>query len=133
MPQHFLPGVSDISSGAFPVGMFAPLQSVPSNVAQTDKPTAAQAAAGRLQRASARQAAKAAQQQKRQAQARASAASKTEGAGSRRKREDDGAVEEAERDGRSKCQFSTGRTYSPSNRLLPHTRTFSALFPLTQF
>ena len=78
-------GVPDITSGIFTHsgsgqhgGMFAPVHQgvgagAPPAGPQGDKPTAAQAAAGRLQRASARQASKAAQQQKRQAQARAAA------------------------------------------------------------
>lgn len=74
-PQHFLPpGVPDLAAAGFPLtsaspapNMFAPVHQQIPQVGPTDKPTPAQAAAGRLQRASARQAAKAAQQQKRAA------------------------------------------------------------------
>jgi len=111
LPQHFMQGVPggdvypfNANSGGQPppVNMFAPVhqqQQAPS----IDKPTAAQAAAIRLQRASARQAAKAAQQQKRTAQqARgAAAAAKSRGGaagGAGGKRKKDEAEEEEEDD-----------------------------------
>ena len=107
VPQHFMPGVSDMPGGSFPLSgtthalnMFGPVVHQPVSNAgpQSDKPTAAQAAAGRLQRASARQAAKAAQQQKRQAQARAAAA-KGSGNATKRKKDDDDGTEEDNREG----------------------------------
>jgi transcription factor HY5 len=101
LPQHFMQGVPDINAGqTFPmaVNIFdainAPVSSASAH--QDDKPTPAQAAAGRLQRASARQAAKAAQQQKRQAQSRAST-KKGGQTGTKRKKEEV-AVEEEEDD-----------------------------------
>jgi hypothetical protein len=108
LPQHFMQGVSDLSGGSFPlagaahpVSMFAPVvhHLVPSAGPQNDKPTAAQAAAGRLQRASARQAAKAAQQQKRQAQARAAAAAKGGGISAKRKKDEEDAGDEDDEEG----------------------------------
>jgi hypothetical protein len=100
-------GVPDITGGVFPlassappVNMFAPVhQQVPSIPPTSDKPTAAQAAAGRLQRASARQAAKAAQQQKRQAQARAAVAAKRGSTTIKRKKAEVVVEEEDEEDG----------------------------------
>ena len=67
LPRHFMADMGDLSGApGFPPG--APLFGS-AMAAAADKPTAAQAAAGRLQRASARQAAKAAMTQKRKAQA----------------------------------------------------------------
>ena len=109
LPQHFMQGVPDMNaSQSFPLGrsspsvnMFttvnAPVSS--SGAHPADKPTPAQAAAGRLQRASARQAAKAAQQQKRQAQSRASASTKKgSDAGTKRKKDEVAMEEEEEED-----------------------------------
>lgn len=81
LPQHLTQGASEINTNSFPmtgaspaINIFASIhQPLSGSTNQGEKPTAAQAAAGRLQRASARQAAKAAQQQKRHAQARAAA------------------------------------------------------------
>ena len=64
LPRHFMNDMGDL--GGFPPG--GPLFGG-ATMAAADKPTAAQAAAGRLQRASARQAAKAKVTEKRKAQA----------------------------------------------------------------
>merc|ERR1711966_172386 len=108
LPQHFMQGVPDMNAGqSFPLGrstpsvnMFttvnAPVSS--SGAHPADKPTPAQAAAGRLQRASARQAAKAAQQQKRQAQSRASASTKKGSDAGTKRKKDEVAMEEEEED-----------------------------------
>ena len=95
LPQHLTQGASEINANSFPLtgaspalNMFASIhQPMSGNANQSERPTAAQAAAGRLQRASARQAAKAAQQQKRHAQARA-AAKKGAIAGVKRKKDE---------------------------------------------
>ena len=106
LPQHFMQGVPDMDAAqSFPLGrssssadMFntvkAPVSS--SGAHQVEKPTPAQAAAGRLQRASARQAAKAAQQQKRQAQSRASASTKKGSDTGTKRKKDEVAMEEEE-------------------------------------
>ena len=94
LPQHLTQGASKSMQNSFPltwcisrakhVRVYTPANG---NANQSERPTAAQAAAGRLQRASARQAAKAAQQQKRHAQARA-AAKKGAIAGVKRKKDE---------------------------------------------
>ena len=90
---------------SFPLGRSAPSVNMfttvnapvsSSGTHQVDKPTPAQAAAGRLQRASARQAAKAAQQQKRQAQSRASASTKKGSDTGTKRKKDEVAMEEEE-------------------------------------
>lgn len=89
-----------LAGSAPSVRLFAPMQQhISSPAPQSDKPTAAQAAAGRLQRASARQVAKAAQQQKRQAQARAAAAAKVGGGSAKRKKDEEDAADEDAEDG----------------------------------
>jgi len=106
LPQHFMQGGSDMDAGqSFPLGRSAPSVNMfttvnapvsSSGTHQVDKPTPAQAAAGRLQRASARQAAKAAQQQKRQAQSRASASTKKGSVAGTKRKKDEVAMEEEE-------------------------------------
>ena len=106
LPQHFMQGGSDMDAGqSFPLGRSAPSVNMfttvnapvsSSGTHQVDKPTPAQAAAGRLQRASARQAAKAAQQQKRQAQSRASASTKKGSDTGTKRKKDEVAMEEEE-------------------------------------
>ena len=106
LPQHFMQGGSDMDAGqSFPLGRSAPSVNMFTTVNapvsssgphQVDKPTPAQAAAGRLQRASARQAAKAAQQQKRQAQSRASASTKKGSDTGTKRKKDEVAMEEEE-------------------------------------
>lgn len=143
-------GVSDMSGGSFPlagtahpVSMLAPVVHQPGPTAgpHNDKPTAAQAAAGRLQRASARQAAKAAQQQKRQAQARAAAAAKRGNGGAKRTRDEEVPAEEDDQEG-AKRGFVFGcssfwRLFlflfssSSSKNCLRSSRTFYALVVAT--
>ena len=107
LPQHFMRGVPDMNAGQpFPLARSSPSANMFSTVSapvssagahQADRPTPAQAAAGRLQRASARQAAKAAQQQKRQAQSRGSTKKGGE-TGTKRKKDEIAVEEEVEED-----------------------------------
>ena len=107
LPQRFMQGVADMNAGqSFPLSRSSPSAHMfttgnaplsPAGVHQADKPTPAQAAAGRLQRASARQAAKAAQQQKRQARSRASTKKGSE-TGTKRKKDESAVEEEVEED-----------------------------------
>ena len=107
LPQRFMQGVADMNAGqSFPLSRSSPSANMfttgnapvsSAGVHQADKPTPAQAAAGRLQRASARQAAKAAQQQKRQARSRASTKKGSE-TGTKRKKDEIVAQEEEQED-----------------------------------
>ena len=123
LPQHFMQGVPDMNAGqSFPLG-----RSTPSvNMFTTVKPPClrlapirptsrlpAQAAAGRLQRASARQAAKAAQQQKRQAQSRASASTKKGSIAGTKRKKDEVAMEEEEEDDDGGEEILTTTTLAP--------------------